>query len=237
MGGSAEYDIIFDNGSQSLHCPESIVRGVQWTVFTEEQEAKATPDEIEKLYQLVADTRAKEEREAEEAARQREERRQFFLTSDEYKHLTPLTGDNWHSLKNVHKNICQDLKKHFPTTKFSVTGSYDAVTIRWTDGATQEQVESIANKFESYSTDYTGDYRDPTPSAFNDIFGGKKYVFFERKFSDDKIQKAIDVIKQKYGLTEDLTVKGYHNGEYYNLGRERFVRGISELLYNNDVIK
>lgn len=138
-----------------------------------------------------------------------------LLYSDDYKHLTKLCRN--HSTRDVHKNIRADLKKHFPKTKFSVTGSFSSVRISWTDGPKREDVDKIVMKFESYVTDITGDFRDPEPTAFNKIYGGKKYVFTERSYSDETIMKALLIVKNKFNLNFDLTVNDFKIGNYHYL--------------------
>jgi len=230
-GGSAHYDIIWDNGTQSPQVPESIINGVQWRILDEEL---VTEEEIKLLYEKAEMTKAaqiKAEKEEKEAI----ERRRYELLNDvNYSHLIPLINSH-QSIKEVHKNIRADLKKYFPTTKFSVTGDYDAVRIRWTDGPQLNTLRNFIIKFESYSTDFTGDYRDPTPSAFNDVFGGKKYVFTERCVSDEAILKALTIVKNKLNLDYDLSVEDVKNGSYYNEN----ISGFSEPIqyYINQALK
>ncbi len=98
-----------------------------------------------------------------------------------YPHLTPNPQDEHATTK---KNLIAELKKHFPAVKFSVKKRhYSSYDVEWTNGPTSEEVAKITGKFESWETDFTGDFRDPAPSNFNDVFGGFKYVFEYRNTS------------------------------------------------------
>lgn len=99
-----------------------------------------------------------------------------------YSHLTVNKEGDYNLAK---KNLIAELKKHFPKTKFSVKKDhYSTYRISWVDGASQNEVEKIAYQFESYKTDESGDFRDPSPSNFNRVFGGFKYIFFSRETSE-----------------------------------------------------
>lgn len=92
------------------------------------------------------------------------------------------------------KNIRAELKKHWPKTKFSVRYSSfsggDEYYIKWTDGVTEKEVESVVKKFQDSHADNTGDYWDYDPSAFNELFGGVKFVMVSRTISDDVKNKV-----------------------------------------------
>ena len=100
-----------------------------------------------------------------------------------YPHLTPNPQDDSKTTKN---NLIAELKKNFPAVKFSVTKRhYSSYSVEWTNGLTREEVAKITGKFEDHETDFTGDFRDPAPSNFNRVFGGFKYVFENRRQSED----------------------------------------------------
>ncbi len=42
-----------------------------------------------------------------------------------------------------------ELKKEFPTVKFSITSERSTVNVRWIDGPTEKQVECIVGKYRS----------------------------------------------------------------------------------------
>jgi hypothetical protein len=100
-----------------------------------------------------------------------------------YPHLIPNPQDD---SKTTKSNLIAELKKNFPAVKFSVTKRhYSSYNIEWINGPTREEVAKITGKFEDHETDFTGDFRDPAPSNFNRVFGGFKYVFENRRQSED----------------------------------------------------
>lgn len=126
----------------------------------------------------IATKIAAEEEEKEKAA----EKKEIEDLPKLFPHLTVNKEGDFNTTK---KNLIAELKKHFPDTKFSVKKDYySTYRISWIDGASQNEVEDIAYQFESYKTDMTGDFRDPSPSNFNTVFGGFKYIFFNRTASE-----------------------------------------------------
>jgi hypothetical protein len=101
-----------------------------------------------------------------------------------YPHLTPLTTDR-HDKKVIKNNLIADLKKNFPDIKFSVRCEHHSTyNVSWINGVTTDKVSKICSKFEDHVNDWSGDYRDYSPSNFNKVFGGFKYVFENRKYCD-----------------------------------------------------
>lgn len=98
--------------------------------------------------------------------------------------------------KTTKKNLVALLKQNFPGIKFSVRTDYSKADISWENGATAQQVERIAYLFESYESSDCGDYRDFAPSNFNRVFGGFKYIFTNRKMSEDLKEKLSPEAKQ-----------------------------------------
>lgn len=98
------------------------------------------------------------------------------------------------------KAIREELKKHFPTTKFSVRSKSfsmgDDVRVDWTDGPTITQVKEITEKYQSGNFDamtdiYEYNNRQNIPQT--------KYVILQRDMAD-KTRAAIRAgIEQKYG--------------------------------------
>jgi hypothetical protein len=79
-----------------------------------------------------------------------------------------------------------ELKNKFPNIKFSVKKShYSTYNVEWTNGPTLDQVSKITGKFEDSCSSYCGDFRDYNPSNFNRVFGGFKYVFENRRQSEE----------------------------------------------------
>jgi hypothetical protein len=130
------------------------------------------------------------EAETAEKNRRQAERKQADADAQEranlpklYPHLIPNPQDDHKTTKS---NLVAELKKNFPAVKFSVKKrNYSTYDVEWTNGATREEVAKITGKFEDYATDFTGDYRDYSPSNFNRVFGGFKYVFEYRNQSEE----------------------------------------------------
>lgn len=127
------------------------------------------------------------------------------------------------------RNIRRELKDQFPGVKFSVrsrgySGGND-IRVAWTDGPTVTAVQSITNKYEEGSFDGMTDcYNYDNRNSWVEVFGGTKYLFTERSYSDAHIQKALDNI----GKIDDktYTVDDYKMGRihYNNQSHGHFVR-------------
>lgn len=95
------------------------------------------------------------------------------------------------------------------------------MNISWTDEPTAEQVEAIANRYEEGSFNGMEDIYEYNSSAFNDVFGGVKYVFTQRDNSDKAIAKAIDFVFEdlKYNLEgiNKPTAEDYSRGRLHNV--------------------
>lgn len=106
--------------------------------------------------------------------------------------------------KITKNNLIAELKKNFPKVKFSIKKTnYSTYNISWIDGPSQTKVEEIAEKFEGYETDQTGDYRDYNPSNFNKIFGDFKYVFYSRKASET-VAKCKENLSELIGTNSNI---------------------------------
>lgn len=102
----------------------------------------------------------------------------------EYDYLT-IVSKRW-DYKTTSGNLRKVLAHKFPGVKFSVSrrsNGSDSVTIRWTDGPTDEAVNQIGKLFQGLTFDGMTDYEDSVDSEFLTLFGALGYVFTERKFS------------------------------------------------------
>lgn len=104
------------------------------------------------------------------------------------------------------KMIRQDLKRHFPATKFRVTTkSYsggDHVRIRWTDGPKDEQVRSLVSRYEYGSFDGMQDLYELT--NWRDDLPQTKYLFTERRHSPAEVERVVAEVNAMYGY--NLTI-------------------------------
>ena len=148
------------------------------------------PDAIERIKEKAL-------RETEEIKRKEQEkadadRKEIESLPKQYPYLKQ--HPKWYM--ELRANIVADLKHNFTDTKFSIRKrGYDCIYICWTDGATEEEVSKIQYRWEDHKTDYTGDYRDYSPSNFNIVFGGINYIFLEREMSPE-IEKLRDDLKE-----------------------------------------
>lgn len=105
------------------------------------------------------------------------------------------------------------LTRTFPHVKFSVKCEHDyTYNVSWVDGPTDDSVSEITRKFVDHHRDFTGDYYDYEPSNFNRVFGGFRFVFTNRNYSE-KVQEFI---------------KSNFNNEYRDPEREMFGRYLEE---------
>jgi len=112
----------------------------------------------------------------------------------EHPHLIPVTAATRYEYGALRKNIAADLKHYFPNTKFSIhKRHYDCVNIGWTDGVSSDAVTEIKSKWVDHVNDWSGDFRDYDPSIFNGVFGGIKYLFTNRSFSE-----AVESARDKF---------------------------------------
>lgn len=138
---------------------------------------------VDKYIKLATDADSK--READRLAQEEADRKEVENLPKAYPHLTPLSKAN-SGYAAERANVMAELKKRFPNQKFSIKkGSCDSIDICWTDGLTENEVESVSDLFVAYENDWSGDFRDYSPSNFNRVFGGFKYVSTRRSMSDD----------------------------------------------------
>jgi hypothetical protein len=214
MGGSAEFEIVFDNGSKSS-TSECIVRGSQWQIFDEVVDAEF----IEKALQY-ADQCADEKAMEESLARLAYAEGLNSLRNDpQYKHLEQ--GDDRYSGKLAAKNIRTELKSAFKGVKFSVRKAhYGTLYIGWTDGPTKAEVEAVTMRYKIGSFDSMQDLASTNPTPWSDTFGGCDYIFTTREYSDEAISKALAQVEVTYADELDgrpLTLAMYKAGDLHNV--------------------
>ena len=109
------------------------------------------------------------------------------------------------------KNMRIQLKAAFPGVKFSVTSeSYSggsSINVSWTDGPLRADVEAIVDQYAYGSFNGMEDLYEYAGDLWPEAFGGAKYVFANRDYSDEVIQEAIDALE-----LVDFTVAQYNNG-------------------------
>jgi len=146
-------------------------------------------------------------------------------TAGEYQHLS----QEKNGAVQVTTNIRRELKKAFPGVKFSVTKrSCNTVTVKWTDGVTEERVKTITDKYRDSYFDGMQDLSVSCCSSFNAVYGGVGFVFTERKYSDKMKEMAINAFRNKFGSAfqnEDITLARFNTGELWRVGNDFFPTG------------
>lgn len=121
------------------------------------------------------------------------------------------------------KNIRIELKRAFPGVKFSVTSESfsmgDAISIRWTDGATGKQVEEITGKYKAGSFDGMTDCYDYESTNWTEAFGDAKYVSTSREYSLAFISATIAAIGAKWQDGELPTAEDLNRGACFTQHR------------------
>ena len=145
-----------------------------------------TDEELERLKAKGAALLAEQKSEEERAKREREEARERL--AKEYSYLPNKCKDGYVPIAKVAENVRVNLKAVFAGQKFCVRSKSfsggNSIRVEWQNGPTVKMVAHETSKYEDSSTDFTGDYRDYTPGAFNDVFGGTKYMNEERTMQD-----------------------------------------------------
>ncbi len=211
VGGRASFDICFDIGASSNDLPETILRGVQWTIYTD----VASDEEVAAAIVRSQLFTAQEATKAGEAAIQFANAVAALKNDPRFAYLKPCDGGN--SSKSAVANIRLMLKKHYPGVKFSVRSDYNCARIRWIDGPCVKNVDQLLAPFKSGSFDSMNDMYEFTRSPFKKVFGEIQYIFTGRDESDELIGRAIRVAFRVYAhaLTEVSapTVADYRTGD------------------------
>lgn len=214
-GGRATFGVVFDNGAISKAVPESIIRGVQWRVLDE----TASAEDIAAALAHAACVKATASVAASNEAARHIAAVAALRADPTYSGL--VQADDQYSGKTAAKNIRMQLKAAFKGVKFSVRARHHgSIDISWTDGPTTERVEEITRRYQSGSFDGMNDIYEYSKSAWNEVFGGAKYVFTQRDFSDALITRAIAAVFEEYSgnfADSDMTAtaEDYRGGRLY----------------------
>lgn len=186
MGGRAEFDIVFDNGTISRQLPETILRGVQWRIY----DSIATGDEIAKALSFAEHDEARRDTEKRLASERRAAERKSHAISNPHL-LKKEDRPRWSPGRLAAENIRRELKRVFPGFKFSVTSDFDSVRVGWIDGPTSEAVEAITNKYTAGDFNGMDDcYHYDEDATFADVFGDPRYVFATRGETVEGLRSA-----------------------------------------------
>lgn len=220
-GGHAEFDIVHECGKFSKRLPECILRGVQWGIYDEIEDAETIRELCERAEEKQAEQQRKEERE--KALFDAEVER--LKTAPEYAHLEQgECGSGKLAAKNIRKEL-----KQFKGVKFSVRNSYHGfVSVSWTDGPTKEKVKGIINKYKAGHFNSMQDIYEYSDDPFNVVFGSVEYPDAQRSYSDVMAEKAIGKIIKNFGLEFETLPTGedYRKGKLWSVKLDVFHHGL-----------
>lgn len=216
MGGTASVTVCFDGGQISEQLPETILRGVQWTIFAEVASAEAVARAIVRSQLFKAEKKA----EAAEAKSSHLAAAEAFRTNPDYAHLSPLTEK--YDSKGATNNIRKHLKKLFPGVKFSVRNERgSSVAVRWADGPTTKAVDRALAWFKAGRFDGMTDSYEYSANPFGDVFGSVTYLSTSREASAALDAYAIEAAFTQYADSlqgvERITPDDLRNGSARNV--------------------
>ena len=223
MGGRATFDIVFDNGAQSVGLPETILRGVQWRIY----EDVIGADELAERVAAAEDYAEAKRREKAEADAAFALAVATLRVSPDFAFLVP--GDC------AAKNIRRHLKHAFPGVKFSVTTArgVSSVRIRWQDGPTIAAVDAVVDRYAAGSFDGMTDGYNYERSPWTEVFGSERYINTSREHSDALIEHAINeaFATQAVNLQgiERPTVVAYRSGALWSVAVCTSLVGVDDL--------
>lgn len=173
----------------SLYWPSDGRKGIHVEITDE----RLTDSQVDDIIRHAALAKIEKELEALRNADETEREIQRLKTS--YPHLTQEEKGSklWGQTLAAH-NMRIELKRAFPGHKFRVISKKysggDSVNISWTDGPTQKEVEAITGKYQEGSFNGMEDiYEYNHENLWTGIYGGAKYVFEQRHFSKEFIER------------------------------------------------
>ena len=206
-GGNAQFDIVWENGTESLRISEAIIHSVQWRVLP----GIATAEEITALREYAAQEQERRERKAQQDRERFCAEVEALRADPQYAHLQQ--GDDQHSGKLAAKNIRTELKAAFSAVKFSVRKDHHAsVTVTWRDGPTTEEVEAITNDYLPGSFNSMEDMYETAVSPWTTVFGGSKYISCVRSYSFEALQQAVGIVAERHAIGA-VTIESFESGE------------------------
>lgn len=130
----------------------------------------------------------------------------------EFTYLKRMGGKESHWALGA-KNIKTELARAFPGIAFSVKSEAysggNSINVSWENGPTTEQVKAYTDKYQEGNFDGMIDLYEYGDDPFPDLFGGAKYVFENRHYSEETLQLIVK------GL---CTLNGVEYKEpYYNM--------------------
>lgn len=216
IGGSADFDIVYTNGTESKRLPECILYGVQWKIL----DKIAPAEEISRMLEFLRSENARKDVEEQKKSADFHAAVLTLRADPQHAYLQQTGPDTSSSgSKLVAVNLRRQLKKAYPGVKFSVTmQGYDSVSIIWTDGPTTAEIREIAGMYQAGSFDGMNDIYEYSRSPWTTVFGGSKYVSHARKHSVESLRTAVAAVCKDFGWAP-VEVKTHSDGSaWVNLG-------------------
>jgi hypothetical protein len=215
MGGSADFDIVWDNGTESHRIPETLIqRSSQWSVL----EGVATAEEIQSMRGLVILETQRRNDEQQEKVRKFGEAVAALRSNQAYSHLEQTSQDKYGSARLAAANIRVELKRAFPGVKFSVRSKVfsggDSIDVSWVDGPLTRDVEAIAKKYSGGSFNGMEDIYEYSSSPWTAVFGDAKYIHCSRHHSFEAMKEAVRDVCFEYGW-DLMRVECHNDGAAY----------------------
>lgn len=231
MGG---YTVIFDDGSSansqtfdalSPFCKIRPVAPLQ----------TVSQDEVERLIKLSVKYRNDQAVAQKVAATQKEQDIQRIAADLRLEYPKAKPG-------KASLNLKAELVAKFPGVKFSVRGDHNSINVKYTDGPSKDDVETIANKYKDGHFNGMEDIHEYDNSAYGKAFdlvcGRVLYMSVERSYSAETMQSAVDAVSTRYSNETPLEVKvSSYDGHAYiehDWTRESQHRDVYELMRATD---
>ena len=143
-GGSAEFDIVFDDGTVSTKLPEAIVRSpLQWSI----RAGVATAAEIQEALNFAAEEQQRRKDEAAAKLKAFNEEVERLRADPQYSYLKKKGREFGH--KTVAANLRIEFMRAFPGVKFSITcPRHGTVEVRWAGVPDGKAVSAITSKYD-----------------------------------------------------------------------------------------
>jgi hypothetical protein len=236
FGGTAEFDIVFENGTETRRLPECILYGVQWKILKDEV---VDAEKIAQMRAFVVEENARKDAEAKRKAEQFAADVKALREDPQYKYLEQAgQKEGLYSGKLAAMNIRRQLKNAFPDTKFSVRMIHDEIRISWFDGPSGTEVRAITDKYEEGHFDGMTDSYEYRTSPWTSVFGSSKYVNTGRKKSAAFLAAAVKAVCEEHGWPIVEVTVGYEDDAWVSLGdplKDKILSDYIEHLRNNAV--
>ena len=216
MGGSADFDIVWEDGTESKRTPEALIIGsVQWEVL---DQPPATAETVAFMRAFAAHERERKAIDAKAAQAKFDAEVAALRINPAYTHLDQGVGMYGNCGKLAAANIRREVKRIWPTVKFSVKKNHhSSISVNWVDGPTTDEVKAVTRKYSGGPFHGMDDIYEPSRSPWTSVFGSSDYISESRRHSVEAMTAAVAAVCEECGwdlLKIDLHSDGaaYLNG-------------------------